>query len=108
MLPTISGFPLFVLEGIMGVVLGISQWFVLKKSIPKAGLWIMVNGLGMAVTSIVISLLQQALGRSGLYVSPDATNPTFWAIAIVGTIFYAILTGSFFFWSLHQRTDNSG
>lgn len=92
----------------MGFILGIFQWFLLKKSLPQASLWIMVNGLGMTVTSVVISLLQQALGTNGLYVSPDATNPIFWAIAIVGTIFYAALTGSFFFWSLHQRTDNSG
>ncbi|MBE9176200.1 hypothetical protein IQ225_14420 [Synechocystis salina LEGE 06155] len=108
MLPPISVIPSFILEGIMGVILGIFQWFVLKKNVPKASLWIAINGLGMVVASVVISLLQQTLGTNGLYVSPDATNPIFWAIAIVGTIFYAALTGSFFFWSLHQRTDNSG
>lgn len=105
MLPPVSRLPMFVLEGVMGVVLGVAQWFVLRKSVPKAGLWIVVSGLGMAVTRLAIALLQQVLGRSGLYVSPDATNPIFWAIAVVGIIFYAALTGSFLFWSLRQRTE---
>jgi hypothetical protein len=102
MLPPESRLPMFVLEGIMGIVLGIFQWFVLRKNVPKAGLWIAVSGLGLAVTSVAIALLQRLLGSSGLYVSPDATNPIFLVIALVGIIFYAALTGSFLFWSLRQ------
>lgn len=103
--PPISSLPMFILESVMGIVLGTAQWFVLKKNVPRAGLWILVNGLAMAVADIVIGLLQQTLGRGGVYVSPDATNPIFWAIAVGGAIFYAALTGSFLFWTLTQQID---
>lgn len=103
-MPPVSVLPLFVFGGISGLVLGVAQWLVLRTKLPQASWWIPLSGIGMLGESLVVGVLQSALGPMGIEVSANALNPVYWAIAVIGIMVYAAITGGFLIRYLRQRS----
>jgi hypothetical protein len=54
-----------VLDGVMGLVVGAAQWFVLRQHIERAGRWVLISAVAWAGGAIVMGLLAWAVDRPG-------------------------------------------
>jgi uncharacterized membrane protein YqgA involved in biofilm formation len=94
-LPTMSILPEFVFGGIVGLVLGVTQWLVLRTKLPQAYWWIPLSSIGMLGEAVVIQALQNTMGPWGIEVGASALNPGYWAISAFSVVVYAVVTGGF-------------
>ncbi len=84
------GFALF------GVVIACTQWFILKRSSPKAGWWILINGFAWNTGRMAGGALVDALAPEGWFVLPyyPFNSMLYWALGwFVGTIVFSSITG---------------
>jgi hypothetical protein len=102
--PSVSILPLFVFAGISGLVLGVAQWPILRAKLPQAFWWIPLSGIGMLGESLFVGVLKSTMGPMGIDVSASGLNPVYWAIAAIGVVFYAAITGVFLVRCLRQRS----
>lgn len=54
-----------VLDGMMGLVVGVAQWFVLKVHVRRAGRWVLISAVAWAAGAVVMGLLAWAFDRPG-------------------------------------------
>jgi hypothetical protein len=98
-----SFLPKFLFDGIYGGGVGLLQWVVLRTKVPQSGWWVVVGGVGMLVYGLLVTVLQHAIGSSGIDVYQSASNPIFWAIATISFLPYVGITGRFLYWSFHHK-----
>lgn len=55
-----------------GLVLGIAQWWVLRRKVLRSGWWILANGMGFLVAGTLYLLISVVLGWTLPYLSPLA------------------------------------
>lgn len=88
----------------LGMVLGLPQWFELRRYVEKAHWWILANALAWTI------------GMPQLFVAPSAINEGFPAWQIAFIIFAAIVSagatvgaihGLFLIWLLKKEVDKS-
>lgn len=95
MMPLTSMLPKYVFSGITGIILGAAQWVILRRKISHAGWWVLLSGLGLLAGEILVAEAQSVLGPTGIDVSQNAWNPSFWVISSLSTVIYAAITGFF-------------
>ena len=96
-------FPLYVVieSSILGAVIGVSQWLILRKNIPKAKVWIGANIVAsifsnsMVARSFYPTLGNDVIARS-IYLYPETINPLNIAnseLLLMMIFHYGIITG---------------
>ena len=89
-----------ILGSIFGVVSGILQWLILRRKVPRAGLWLLANLLGSLVGAVAI-LIATAVSKTGN-----------WGLAIMsfGLVFgvgNGAITGAVLVWLLRQSPTSN-
>ncbi|HLP91571.1 MAG TPA: hypothetical protein VK184_23675 [Nostocaceae cyanobacterium] len=88
-LPSIQGILSYT---VIGLIIGIAQYLVLRGKLPGAGLWILANGFSFAFGNFVINQISSVLGRIGLY-SGGIYDLVEWFLMILNGVIYGIITG---------------
>jgi hypothetical protein len=83
-----SSFELAVTVGftVIGAFVGIAQWIVLRRQLPRAGWWILAGSMGTAGTMAAALAARETVGVS----------------AALALIIYGAITGSVLLWLLRQ------
>ena len=87
---------------VLGVSVGIAQWLVLRRQVSRAGWWILVNVVGLAVgLAATLVVFGVGDGNGGGAVTGALQDAIFGAVigAVVGAI-----TGGVMVWLLRQPT----
>jgi hypothetical protein len=53
------------LDGAMGLVVGLAQWLVLRRHVERAGRWVLFSVVAWGTGAIVMGLLAWAIDRPG-------------------------------------------
>jgi hypothetical protein len=53
------------LDGAMGLVVGLAQWLVLKRHVERAGRWVLISAVAWGTGAIAMGLLGWAIDRPG-------------------------------------------
>lgn len=77
---------------IIGLIVGIAQYLVLRRKLPGAGLWILANAFSVPFGHFVINQLSSLLGKIGLY-SGIFYDLSQWFLMILNGVIYGIITG---------------
>jgi hypothetical protein len=85
--------PFIVYELIIGLIIGIAQWLVLRGKVAGAALWIVGSSFGFVVGGFIVSQMRPILGGIGLDPGAGAYNPINWVLAILNGGIYGIITG---------------
>lgn len=85
---------------VLGPILGVPQWFVLRRHLPKAGWWILANALAWMVGMVIVFV-----GTN--FISPEGINLNV-ALALLLFLFIAgaavgAIHGLVLVWLLHLR-----
>ena len=77
---------------VMGAMMGVSQWFILRRKLTRAALWILGSSLGVGLGfGIVLA--------TGLMNQSESIS--FWVVILV----YSITTGSLLSWLLNPKAQ---
>ena len=77
---------------VMGAMMGLSQWFILRRKLTRAALWILGSSLGVGLGfGIVLA--------TGLMNQSESIS--FWVVILV----YSITTGSLLSWLLNHKAQ---
>jgi len=85
---------------VLGPVLGVPQWLVLRRHLPKAGWWVLANALAWMVGMVVIFIGTSFIPAEGITL-PVALLLLLFVVAagaLVGAVHGLVLI-----WLLHQR-----
>ncbi|HLO89100.1 MAG TPA: hypothetical protein VK203_29400 [Nostocaceae cyanobacterium] len=85
--------PFIIYEAMIGLIIGIAQWFVLRGKVSSAGWWIAGSSFGFVFGSFVVSQIRQILGSIGLYYGGGVYDPIHWLLTVVNGIIFGIVTG---------------
>jgi hypothetical protein len=86
-------------EGLVGLVLGVVQWTVLRKKIRGAGWWIVISMLAWASNAILVAVL----GRT-LHIPND--ERIWWLVSLMGGIVLGLVTATGMVWLVSRRGRN--
>ena len=87
-----STITLTVLYVIMGAVLGVPQWLMLRRKLAKAALWILGSSLGMGL-------------GFGLVLMTGLINRSEFISYTIVVLVYSIATGTILSWLLRQKAQ---
>jgi hypothetical protein len=91
-----------------GIIIGLIQWVVLRHSLHKSWLWVIVNGFGwlLAIT-IGLDVIHPRLYDFGILDFVDYFDNPYYEAVINGTIgaVVGIATGSLLLWLLRQKSS---
>ena len=93
---------LVIVYGLVGIILGVLQWLVLRRRISRSGWWMVVSLLGWALTVPVV----RSLDRLGLMRGLSETIGLILGFGLAGTV-VGIVTGGLLVWLLWQSSGRT-
>ena len=90
---------------VLGPVLGLPQWVVLRRYVARAGWWVPAQLAAWALGMVVIVLGTNAIGPQGL--TPGVVALLLAALAVAGAVVGAV-HGLALLWLLHQPRPVEG
>ncbi len=91
-----------------GVIIGSSQWLVLRKSVTKSWVWLIANGLSwsLAITISTEFIRPGIYGYFGMSTTPYIFINTYYEIVIYGSlgILVGIITGLILWWLIKHQS----
>ncbi len=86
---------------VLGSILGVPQWLVLRHHLPKAGWWVLANALAWLVGMVIVFVGTNFIPPEGISLNVAFVLLLFLFIAgaVVGAIHGLVLV-----WLLHERT----
>ena len=87
-----SAITLTILYIVMGAVIGLPQWLMLRRRLTKAAWWILGSSVGMG------------LGFALVLVTGFINRSEFWSYTVV-VLVYGIATGAILLWLLRQKAQ---
>ncbi|MBD2517496.1 serine/threonine protein kinase [Nostoc sp. FACHB-973] len=80
-----------------GTSVGMIQWLVLRRSLPRTAWWVLANSVGAAIPIILVVPLSQALG------SPSPNRLEFFLVLAVYFAIFGAITGGALVWLMRKQ-----
>lgn len=83
-------------DGLVGLVIGVVQWPVLRKKVRGAGWWIVISMLAWASIPVLVAILSPILHMPN-------DERMWWLVSLIGGIIPGIVTATGMVWLLSRR-----
>ena len=82
-------------DGLVGLVIGVAQWPVLRKKVRSAGWWVVISMLAWASNAVLVAVLSRTL-----HIPSD--ERIWWLVSLIGGIIPGLVSATGMVWLLSR------